>query len=667
MSYHKFDEDEIIFNTIKTHPESNFYMFQTSGDIRLIYNNQKNPLVDDDVAATYAGQQTPVPNSSHVPYGFIELYGQNIARPYSSFESGPDLIYPFVTKDSGLASMSSVSTSQFNQDFAYGDIIKGLGVRGATISAQDVSKGSSSLDVNVRLRDALRTTFKHYVAMSRRFSYETGLEGLDDASSSWQDESFKLLQIPSIFYGEKIKKGTLKLEWYNLGKLVGKVEDIRQNGELIVTHSESDTEIGKFVGLVFYSEGFILLTGKSDIYSSNISPDQHSGNSGTGEITWKDFMNGLDNYKKTSSRASTCVQGSGGSPDLDDGGTASWELTGTSIVESSFVVQIPMGTNATPGAHVVVSSFSPEIEDIRLTIDEAAVEKYRLNRIGILQNGSVFELEAYSNGAYAVASAEAIANFISLYPINAMVLQDKNSDYSFNLYFKGQSTTPTMTMMANIEKTEGSHSNNSTFLDSDYEFVEVDIALDADGNLIPFMQENNDLVIQLKEEHDLTPIVGEFYPLQIDTVTDSNGLALFDGKILMAETMTDRKKLRIYRILEDGSKVKFTTNSTINYLNQNIVGVQPLINTNVRIQKNCYQKNRPFAGTFGYIESSNFKIKNTVKSNYNDPYAEFEDHTYISKIAIYDEDRNLIGIAKLATPVKKTPTRDFTFKLKIDL
>ena len=33
---------------------------------------------------------------------------------------------------------------------------------------------------------------------------------------------------------------------------------------------------------------------------------------------------------------------------------------------------------------------------------------------------------------------------------------------------------------------------------------------------------------------------------------------------------------------------------------------------------------------------------------------------------IYDKDKNLIGIAKVATPVKKTEERDLTFKLKLD-
>ena len=34
--------------------------------------------------------------------------------------------------------------------------------------------------------------------------------------------------------------------------------------------------------------------------------------------------------------------------------------------------------------------------------------------------------------------------------------------------------------------------------------------------------------------------------------------------------------------------------------------------------------------------------------------------------SIVDENKNLIGIAKLATPVKKTEERDITFKLKLD-
>ena len=41
--------------------------------------------------------------------------------------------------------------------------------------------------------------------------------------------------------------------------------------------------------------------------------------------------------------------------------------------------------------------------------------------------------------------------------------------------------------------------------------------------------------------------------------------------------------------------------------------------------------------------------------------------TFISKIKLYDDQMNCIGIAKVATPVKKTIEKDLTFKLKIDI
>lgn len=60
------------------------------------------------------------------------------------------------------------------------------------------------------------------------------------------------------------------------------------------------------------------------------------------------------------------------------------------------------------------------------------------------------------------------------------------------------------------------------------------------------------------------------------------------------------------------------------------------------------------------------KVKNTVKTPYADPTGSFQKQTYISRIGIYDKDKNLIAIAKVATPVRKRETDSYTFKLKID-
>ena len=72
-------------------------------------------------------------------------------------------------------------------------------------------------------------------------------------------------------------------------------------------------------------------------------------------------------------------------------------------------------------------------------------------------------------------------------------------------------------------------------------------------------------------------------------------------------------------------------------------------------------------GSNGYHQNPEASIKNVVSSSYPDPTGSFAKTTYISKIGIYDKNKNLIGIAKVAKPVKKSIERDFTFKLKLDI
>jgi len=59
-------------------------------------------------------------------------------------------------------------------------------------------------------------------------------------------------------------------------------------------------------------------------------------------------------------------------------------------------------------------------------------------------------------------------------------------------------------------------------------------------------------------------------------------------------------------------------------------------------------------------------IKNITKSKYANHTASFKKNTYITKIGIYDDQKNLIAIANIANPVKKEEEREYTFKLKLD-
>ena len=72
------------------------------------------------------------------------------------------------------------------------------------------------------------------------------------------------------------------------------------------------------------------------------------------------------------------------------------------------------------------------------------------------------------------------------------------------------------------------------------------------------------------------------------------------------------------------------------------------------------------SGSTTIRENTERRIYNTVDTKYVGTTGSFEKQTFISKIKIYDEHMNCIGVAKLARPVKKTETRNLMFKLKLD-
>ena len=68
-----------------------------------------------------------------------------------------------------------------------------------------------------------------------------------------------------------------------------------------------------------------------------------------------------------------------------------------------------------------------------------------------------------------------------------------------------------------------------------------------------------------------------------------------------------------------------------------------------------------------YEERTDRRIKNTVSSSYSDYSASFKRQVYISRVAVYDDAKNLIGIATLSNPVLKKEDEDFSFKIRLDI
>jgi hypothetical protein len=230
---YKFETDDVFHNRIKTHPECEFYIY----DSVVYYKNR----------SLQSGSFTPsVPN---VKPGFVNLYELNVDR--LSGDTG--LIYPYLTKTSNVESFKTVSISHFHTQFDYGTKVTGTYPLTASIDREYFAASATRKHV-----DALKNVFDYYLPMSKHYKFSSSL---GEKSS----QALNLISVPSIFYGSSIKKGSVDLRYYVTGTLVGQLKDENRNGELIQVAPYGSTNSGSVAGTVLYNEGFLCLTGAWEI------------------------------------------------------------------------------------------------------------------------------------------------------------------------------------------------------------------------------------------------------------------------------------------------------------------------------------------------------------------------------------------------------------------
>jgi len=229
MSFYKFKESDLLINNIKAYPQNSFFIY----DSKVYYDNKP------EISGAFAS------NITCVPSGYIELYEQNIDR--NSGSTG--FIYPYITKNGTLDSFRTVTTSDFDSEFDYGDIITGSYVLSSSLYREYFQIGQARSHVS-----ALRNTLNYYSINSSHYVYSSSLGNKDT-------QEMCLISVPSIFYGSQIKKRSVKLDFYITGTLIGRLEDKNANGELIQTLPYGSTGSGSVAGVVLYTEGFIVLTG----------------------------------------------------------------------------------------------------------------------------------------------------------------------------------------------------------------------------------------------------------------------------------------------------------------------------------------------------------------------------------------------------------------------
>jgi len=340
MPYYKFKSNEVYHNTLKTYPSIKFVVYSGSA----YYND--NPSFKGSFADPIIPQQP----------GQVSLYEMNVDRVSSSTgrfigpavlsEPGdtpeipgiPDngLIFSFVSKNGSRLGFRSSATDVSWNAALYGTPLYGNYPYTSSISKEfysartprSASKPTITNDVligSVSHLLALKNTINHYGYVNPEFAYSSHIRDFNEVEIG-------LVNIPTIFYGSSIKKGTVDLRYYITGTLLAQAKDDNENGLLRCTYGTSSVS-GSTIGLVLYDEGILILT--SSVELSSVSADYYTSSAGLSTPRWTYFAQSL-----SGSVLNDSGPGSGPGPDPTTGlitaPSASFimEMSGTSTTQT---------------------------------------------------------------------------------------------------------------------------------------------------------------------------------------------------------------------------------------------------------------------------------------------------------------------------------------------
>lgn len=258
MTFKKFKNTDIFHNTLEMNPSYDFVVYD--GNVYLNNASGDVDLYELDNGRTPSG--FPAFNSSSRGW-------------YQNQPQG--LIYPWVWKSSDKISFKSMSSSSFASLDA-GQGLTGSYPQTASISREYITSDAATITGTANHLNSLQNTLNNYRTMSEyfNFDYYTGSAAVN------------LISIPSIVYGSSIKKGTVEMNFYVSGTLIGKLKDSNRNGELIQTEGVGT---GQVAGVVLYNEGFALLTGTYDIGNGFLG-ENYNG-SGVVTASWANYGAGM--------------------------------------------------------------------------------------------------------------------------------------------------------------------------------------------------------------------------------------------------------------------------------------------------------------------------------------------------------------------------------------
>jgi len=251
MPLYKFGVGDVFYNSVKTHPSSSFFIYDSK-----IYLNK---------TSTQTGAF--VDNVPGVPTGHVSLLELNVDRASTSTGrvigasssvgsvNVPDtgVIFPWVAKTSQGLAPKTYSRLEYTNDYALGDILTGSYQLSASIVRQLFAATDGFNDLSVT-GSAIKNSLDYAKRLGQHYNFASG-----------SSVETNLIKIPSVFYGSEIKKGSVQLDFFVTGTLVGRLRDSRFDGALIQESGAIASNDGKIAGVVLYNEGFVILTGSWDL------------------------------------------------------------------------------------------------------------------------------------------------------------------------------------------------------------------------------------------------------------------------------------------------------------------------------------------------------------------------------------------------------------------
>jgi hypothetical protein len=240
MLFKSLDNNEILRNTIKVYPKNSIFI-NSSGTQ---YNKTLNQMAPEDPGVSYLVAGNTLNLSGGTPTTYIDVNTAN---------SSVGLVIP---NGISLAQKYDVSTSKnFYVNHRLTSSLSAIPITSSNYTNYRDVTSNCGISQKNKL-SALKNTLNWYATIADNYKYE-----------NYSNGDVTIINIPSIFYGNDIKKGSVTLNFYTTGTLIGQLTDSRLNGELVQAYP-LDSNSGKTAGTILYSEGFILLSGSWNINNS---------------------------------------------------------------------------------------------------------------------------------------------------------------------------------------------------------------------------------------------------------------------------------------------------------------------------------------------------------------------------------------------------------------